>query len=305
MLTASCFFRGNHMTAVAAERLLSNLCALPELTPECWNIFEPINVPFQQENLSEIIAALAPPPSKAIRSLVFFLRRKAPRFLLSVDLSLAPFQWTTPHNNINFNDCAVSETILAQYLPQSVLPVYPDYATIPDWEQDKDRYKEFQRSYTPKEFAEMFTKSRPITAPFGPYGCLADVQWFNYYGRVYVEAIGKARLMGAGWERVEEIGDGLACYATANIDDAHSRQRRSSIAKAIEEFVWMPGCKPEQKRIPEFDFTEQLAALPPEVAKKANQPPTPSQLHFAGLSAKEQEEALRLLERGEFGGHDT
>ena len=144
----------------------------------------------------------------------------------------------------------------------------------------------------------MFTKKRPITAPFGPYGCLADVQWFNYFGRVYVEAIGKARLVGAGWERVEEIGDGLACYATSNIDDPDSRERRSSIAKAIGEFIWTPGCKPHEKRIPDFDFSEQLAALASDAGKDANQSPASSHLHFAGLSAEEQEEALRLLEQG-------
>ncbi len=68
--------------------------------------------------------------------------------------------------------------------------------------------------------------------------------------------------MAAGWKRVEEVGDGLACFATENIDDADSRERRSSIAKAIEEFVWSPGCKPNEKRIPDFDFSEQLAAVP-------------------------------------------
>jgi hypothetical protein len=133
---------------------------------------------------------------------------------------------------------------------------------VPDWSQDSERYAETRQDYTPKEFADLFANTRSIIAPFGPYGLLGDVQWFNFFGRAYVEAIGKARLMGAGWERIEEIGDGLACYATGNIHDAHSRQRRSSIAKKIEEFVWTPGCRPDQKRIPEFDFTQQLAVLP-------------------------------------------
>jgi hypothetical protein len=190
--------------------------------------------------------------------LAFFVRKAWPGFLLSVDLRLGPVQWTTAHNSITFNfdgEWNGGEHILSRYLAQSVLPNFPDYATVPEWSQDSEHYKELRRSYTPREFGDLFAKNRPIITPFGPYGCLADVQWFNYFGQVYVEAIGRARLLCAGWEHVEEIGDGLACYATANIDDADSRQRRSTIAKAIEEFVWTPGCKPEQKRIPEFDFT--------------------------------------------------
>jgi len=179
-----------------------------------------------------------------------------------------------------------------------VLPSFPDYASIPDWQQDMERYKEFRRSYTGKELVEMLSK-RTITAPFGPYGCLADVQWFNYFGRVYVEAIGKARLMGAGWERVEEVGDGLACFATDKIDAADSRERRSTIAKAIDEFIWTPGCKRDEKRIPEFDFSEQSAALPADVVKRIEQSTAAPRFHFAGLSAKEQEQASRLLAEAE------
>jgi len=55
MLSANCFFRGNYMTAPAAERLLRNLCAIPELTPQFWNTCEPINIPFRKENLNEVI----------------------------------------------------------------------------------------------------------------------------------------------------------------------------------------------------------------------------------------------------------
>jgi hypothetical protein len=265
MLSASCYFRGNYMTPVAASRLLTGLCEVPELVPDCWNVFEPIDIPFKADKLQDVVAALTPFPSKAIRSLVF-VRKTRPKFLISIDLRLSDYQGTTAHNSIKVDDCVGGEKILAQYLPRSVLPAFPDYASIPDWTQDKERYKEFHRSYTGKELMELMSK-RSITAPFGPYGCLADVHWFNYFGRVYVQAIGKARLMAAGWERVEEIGDGLACYATEKIDDADSRERRSTIAKAMDEFVWTPGCKPDEKRIPDFDFSEQFAALPTDATK--------------------------------------
>jgi hypothetical protein len=45
MLSASCYFRGNYMTRVAASNLLTGLCAVPELIPDFWNVHEPIDIP--------------------------------------------------------------------------------------------------------------------------------------------------------------------------------------------------------------------------------------------------------------------
>jgi hypothetical protein len=296
MLSASCYFRGNYMNLASAKSLLSGICAEPELLPDYWNILEPINRRFSHEHLNEVVAALVP-NSIQLRSLVFFVRKRDPSFLLTVDLRLGPAQGSTPHNSINFDcggDWNGGENVLARILPRSVLPRFPDYASVPDWQQDKDRYKEFQRSYTGKELVVML-RARQNTAPFGPYGCLADVHWFNYFGRVYVEAIGRGRLMAAGWERLEEIGEGLACYATEKIDDVKSRKRRSDIAKRLEEFVWSPGCKPDEKQLPNFDYSEQLSALPAEVLDKMKASAGSFRVHFAGLSAKDQEQAERLL----------
>ena len=274
MISASCYFRGNFMNDASARSLLSGICAEPELVPDKWNIFEPINRRFSVDDLSEVVAALVP-SSTQIGSGVFFVRKRKPSFLLTVALRLGPVQGQTPHNSIHFHGHGLwngsehssvwdgDEHVLARYLPRSVQPRSLDYASIPDYQDDQDRYKEFKRSYTGKELNEMLN-NRQITAPFGPYGCLADVHWFNYFGRVYVEAIGRERLMAAGWERIEEIGEGLACYATAKIDDPNSRERRSTIAKTIQEYVWSPGCKPDEKKIPDFDYSEQLAALPIE-----------------------------------------
>lgn len=296
MISASCYFRGNYMNAESAQSLLSAICDEPELIPDKWNIFEPINRPFSHENLNEVIAELAPNSTK-VRSLVFFVRKRKPSFDLTVDLCLGPVQWRTPHNSIHFRSRRVwngGEHVLARYLPRSVLPRSPDYVSIPDYQDDQDRYKEFKRSYTGKELVEMLSK-REITAPFGPYGCLADVHWFNYFGRVYVEAIGRERLMAAGWEQVEEIGEGLACYATEKVDDPNSRERRSTIAKAIQEYVWSPGCKPDEKKIPDFDYSEQLAALPIEVLDKMKSSAGSFRVHFAGLSTEEEDQAKRAL----------
>lgn len=286
MLSAQCFFRGNFMTAPAAEGLLRNLCAMPELVPEFWGICEPIDNPFRRENLTEVVFGSMVPSEKArshfVGTVAHFIRKTKPRYLLSIDLRLAPVQDGSPHNRIYVDDIKDSwpegENKLAQYLPRSVLPTFPDYARVVESSQeDPDRLKEFQRSYTPQEFLQMMARrqNKPPELPFGPYGCLEDIYWFNYFGRVYVDFIGRSRLMTAGWARVEEIGDGLACYATERLDDPHAREQRSRVASALEEFVWTTGCKAVDKRVPRFDFSEQLAALPAEArAKLSAQPST-------------------------------
>ncbi len=266
------------MTVPAAERLLTGRCAVPELTPEFWGIHEPVDKPFRQENLNEVISGSMVPAEKArkrfTRTLAFFLRKTNPRSQLSIDLRLASAQWRSPHNRIVVDmkePWSGGEETLAHYLPQSILPNSPDYAKVVDSSQeDPNRLNEFRRSYTPREFLEMMAQRQkgPPELPFGPYGCLEDIYWFNYFGRVYVDFIGRSRLMAAGWSRVEEIGDGLACYATEAIDDCNAGEHRRRVASALEEFVWTPGCTAEDKRVPVFDFSEQLAALPHDVRAK-------------------------------------
>lgn len=266
MLSACCYFRGNYLGRPPVERLLAELCADPDLVPERWNIFEPINIPFG-ENLDKVVRALTTPTSPAVNTGVFFIRKKPPRYLLTISLRLVPWQWTTPHNSISFDLEAGwpgGEDRIADYFCRSVLPRFPDFAYVTDeTPQDKERFAEFKRSYTPKEFQELISK-KEIVLPFGPFGCLGDIYWFNYFGRVYVEFIGKERLMSAGWARVEEVGDGLACYASEDINEPNLRARRSRIITALEDVVWTPGSNRAEKRIPSFDFSEQLSLVPEE-----------------------------------------
>jgi len=268
MLTAHCFFRGNYITVSEAERLLHNMCAIPELVPDFWNTFEPINELFSIHDLDSVIHGSMVPSDKArksfSRTLAFFVRETTPRFLMSIDLRLAPVQWCSAHNviSIHLKEAWLGgETKLVQYLLSSVLPESPDYARIMESSQeDPRRLQEFKRPMTGKEILESFAK-KTVVLPFGPYGCLEDIYWFNYFGKTYVEFIGVDRLLSAGWARVEKIGDGLACYACATIDAPSAREERSSIASRLEEFIWTPGCDPKSKRIPAFDFSKQAEAL--------------------------------------------
>jgi hypothetical protein len=130
----------------------------------------------------------------------------------------------------------------------------------------------------------------------GPAGWLWDVVWYNFFGKNYVDLIGKQRLAGAGWEKVQEVGDGLACYATEKIDSSHSRKRRDKIVSSLEEFFWTPGCKREEKRAPIFDFSEQLATLSPEMRVRVSEQSKPNRFIFAGLSEEEKKQAIRKIE---------
>lgn len=298
MLSASCFFRGSFMNGPAAQLLVANLCAVPRLIPEYWNVVEPVDVPFNVHDHNDVISAMSPPPAKAIRTLLFFARDSSPKFLASVDLRLWHYQGTTAHNSIAFEGLTRDEDeLVARYLTASVLPDFPGYASIPDWTKDSERYRELKRSCSGKELNQLFANRR-IILPFGPYGCLGDIHWFNYFGSIYVDLIGRRRLLEAGWARVDEVGGGFACYASRKLDDADGPRRRLAIVKALEEFVWTPGCKPEEKRTPTFDFPQQLAAIPPDVASKLIPASRSNMVSFSGLSPDEQERALRAVKHG-------
>jgi hypothetical protein len=268
MLSAQCFFRGNYMTVQGAQMLLDNMCAIPELIPDSWGTFEPIDKPFNPRALGAVIHGSMVPSERAKKNFAattaLFLRSHAPRLLISMALRLAPVQWTSAHNVISINAEEPSfggEAVLANYLLSGVLPEFPDYAKIVESSQeDPERLREFRRPMTGREVVESF-RTRLVVLPFGPYGCLEDIYWFNYFGKTYVEFIGRERLLSAGWARVEEVDEGLACYASLAIDAPNARELRSKIAFRLEEFVWTPGCEGKDKRIPAFDFSAQEQAL--------------------------------------------
>lgn len=252
------------MTVDRAQALLRNLCRTPELVPDFWNTSEPIHKPFDPSDTIPVICGSMVPAERASmhhkRTLALFVRLREPPSHLSIDLRLAPIQWTSAHNCISIHIEEVwpnGETTLSQYLPSSILPDFPDYAKVVESSfEDPERLEELRRSLSASEVRESIAK-RTITLPFGPYGCIEDVFWFNYFGRVLVDFIGRERLLSAGWARIEEIGGGLACYASPTIWDGSLQKQRARIGAQLEEFVWTPGCKPENKRIPVFDFSAQ------------------------------------------------
>jgi len=277
MLSAYIFFRGNYLAINSSKALLRNLCEIPELVPDFWNISEPIDKPFYPSDLESVIYGSMVPSGRAkehyISTIAFFTRVTKPRYQLSIDLRLAPVQWRSAHNciTIHFEESWPNgEDKLAQYIISSVLPEFPDYAKIIESSQeDTERLKEFRRPLSPNDFRDLIAK-KVVTLPFGPYGCIEDIYWFNYFGQVYTDFIGRERLSAAGWSRIDAIGGGLACYASSKINEPSIRRLRSCIASKLEEFLWMPGSRLESKRIPAFDFSVQTEELERQTRQKGS-----------------------------------
>jgi hypothetical protein len=180
--------------------------------------------------------------------------------------------------------------ILSEYCARAVSTESLDFAFVADAQpRDIDYFEELLRPRTAKETLS----GQGVTPPFmterekagnlmvwfhphvsemsGPHGFLHDVVWYNFFGSPYLDLIGKNRLRSAGWARVQEVGNGLACYATEKIDDPDLFDRRMKIKLALQEFYWTQACNREDKRAPVFDFSDQYwnpvvtpSSLPPK-----------------------------------------
>lgn len=258
MLSGACFFRGHYGNAFAVNSLVENLCLFSDLVPEHWNTFEPIDKRFSLADRQAIASAIAAEVKDTDRCVAFFARQESPGYLLSMDLRSRPFQWTSAHSSISLrfpNGWSGGEEALTNYLATCSLPNLPDYASVPDWRQEKNRYSDLRRSLSGSEVSALLLRPRPILLPFGPFGCLADIHWYNFFGKEFVNLIGRSRLLSAGWARTEEIGDSIGCFAANSIDQLDLRQRCDSIAQSLNEFVWSPGSCAEDKVVPDFTLS--------------------------------------------------
>jgi hypothetical protein len=212
---------------------------------------------------------------------------------------LGPFQGTTPHNHISIvvkDAWHEGAYTLSKYIYAA--PTFPDYASISDpASQEPDRFGELHQGYGPSDFVKLISRPRPIVAPFGPFGLIGDIYWFNYFGTDFVEFIGDRTLTSAGWARFERIGGGLACYTTEKIGDPSFGERRGLIAKSLEKYLWTPGCAPEGRLSPRFDFSEQLRGLSARTLASLDLSFVFGSLNLSGFSESEQCEVIEALKR--------
>jgi hypothetical protein len=301
MLSAGCFFRGNWMGRAKARTLVARSCEAPDLCPECWNTYEPVNRRFDPNDLDGCADALTAAPGNLGAS-VLFSRKKKPRWGSIISL------WKKAlHNDFycGVHDPWPTGAVKLQVLvEQCVRATAADYAYVSDSvKADEDRFAELRRPYTTEELRRGIRRAPPfISGPgikgvkfnpikekmYGPSGYLWDIVWYNYFGPPYVELIGWDRLRGAGWAIVEELAGGLACFVTRTIDDPCLSEKREGIRRVLGEFVWTPGCKREEKLAPVFDFSAQVAG----VNSKDNKQPI---IVTAGLTKEEERKAIKLL----------
>jgi hypothetical protein len=338
MKTFGAHFRGNYANEQRARRLLETVIEYPELVPTVWGILDPIRTPFDPNDLREPVAALTRVHDDGFfHAGVHFTRRERPRSELYIglinDAKFNRMSLCFPRSR------PPSEDTLIDFARKLLRRTPVDWAHLADYEdRDAERFAELLGPFTPEERFRLCPPHPPLLATIrvlcspglppelrppresfdsrkcgfyvrdgdemrGPHGWLWDVLWFNYFGRAYVELIGPERLRAAGWARVEEVGDGLACFATERIDDPEGFERRTAIRTALEEFYWTPGCKREDKRAPVFDFSEQVAAIPQSVIelrarRKREGPQGLGIFEFAGMSPELKEQAIAALEQG-------
>lgn len=306
MLSCGYFFRGNYMSYERGLTVVQRISDCAQLTPQKWGMVEPLNLRFDVPSVARCFL----PVNEHVRFIIIFLVRTLyPRFLGTMSFSRGsrPF-----HNQVNFqfDDALAQPIFLASHIETALQPAYPDYAFIAAVEApDVERFAEAHKSIPAREF---FTKEH-LRSPFirrhfeqswwftphvqemrGPHGWLWDVVWYNFFGKVYVDFIGRDRLTNAGWSTVKAVGDGLACYATDGIDDANSFEKRTRIRSALSEFYWSPGCAAADKRAPVFDFSEQIAAPPESGINTGNV--AERFVVFAGFTEREEEQAIRTIE---------
>jgi hypothetical protein len=310
MLSAGCYFRNDWMNFNDALKLVELMCTVPQLRPDCWNTHEPINQPFTRRAIKKCAEELRA-VSGVARTNVLFKWRKQPRGWAGIELLRC-----REHNDLYLaleKDWPSGELKLSELMSNWVSAASADYAFVADADEvDFNRFQELTKPYSPEEIRLDIRRAPPLISGrgqdgiawhnflpiidemYGPHGYLWDVVWYNYFGPPYVGLIGKDRLIKAGWARVNEVAGGLECYATERIGDPFQHEKRAAIRKALEEFVWTPDCKREEKRAPVFDFSAQLLHAPETV--KNPDPNTGKVIIFAGLTKEQEHEAIQALE---------
>lgn len=287
------------------------MCEVPELLPQRWNTYEPINRPFDPKDLNECAANLSAATGIA-RTSVLFKRAKKPRCWAGVTLLR-----DREHNDLflGLDEAWPTGNLpLSQFISNWASATCADYAFVADADKaDYNRFLELTCPFTPEEIRLDVRRAPPfipgrgkdgaawykflpiMDQMYGPHGYLWDIVWYNYFGPPYVELIGKDRLINAGWARVNELAGGFECYASERIDDPAQHEKREAIRNALYEFVWTPGCKREEKRAPVFDFSAQLVHAPEAVIHP--DPNSGKVVVFAGLTKEQEQQAIKTLEQ--------
>jgi hypothetical protein len=96
--------------------------------------------------------------------------------------------------------------------------------------------------------------------------CLPGVYWANYYGPVYVEFLGRERLLGAPWSNVSELpGGSMVCLTCAVPGDWHRAEtlaRQAAVRAYLGEDCFFDHDPGHFARAPVYDFSAARHGAP-------------------------------------------
>ncbi len=266
----------------------------PDLLPEFYNYYEPINIPYDIQHVDEVL--------NAWQQSILFRRRGKPRLLGMVFVGRGP---RVGHHSISLD-------VAAGYFrqPEKVAATLNLMRELCNWCQPNFAYLHFLQ---PQE-VELGRLTR-TTSPSGRTGkrwrlsigreifsYLPDLYWLTIFGPPYVKLFGRERLLSAPAYRVEELPYGMVWIQLSEspldmrdrYDELHA-QRQAIKAHLNQNAFFDPGFHPRERdfvgrtpeeleakiaawygthtyNVPEFDLSELRAPLPtPEEAAALRQ----------------------------------
>lgn len=108
------------------------------------------------------------------------------------------------------------------------------------------------------------------------WAAIPGIYWLNYFGKEYVDFIGRDSIMTCGWVKAEPFGEGILTWTSPNIDlpdDVRAHMEELYRSRLGAEFFKQPGGEyaeavpPELRRIRERIVGKDPKPIPQEVIK--------------------------------------
>ncbi|WP_147284562.1 GIY-YIG nuclease family protein [Pandoraea pulmonicola] len=195
---------------------------LPEITPEKWGWWEPLDCDFDRNNLRDLI------PGSGISETVYWQRKKLPKSEGSFAV-----RWRSKSPAVSDTHARIGFTVELKQIEQASLVSYIKNASTV-FSADIAFFDVLTPEYT--EFS--------VESGSAPYGdrlmvvthllrhWLPDIFWATVLGPPYVRIFGKDRLLSAPAYAVEDLGpETVYVQLTKNLADAYERGSELQLAR--------------------------------------------------------------------------
>jgi hypothetical protein len=228
---------------------------LPELLPDKWNIFEPINLPF---NVDDIRSMMVNAPPKSMGLWDFIWRRKGKPKAWG---GFKKIVWhpVPRHANQHFyvDLPAQLESKVVEYFLHVGKKFCPDYAVL-SWGLDAYSSKEELLSCLEQGAKQVSLRSIDVQKH------LPAIYWGQLYGPPYVRLFGLQKLLGTPAYKVEQLGPEIVyVQLTESVFDVRERYAevdvaRQKVAAHLDDNIIFKASNPvgHPYRVPDFTFHE-------------------------------------------------